>query len=72
MVNMQAAQPQPSSRDSLGDFQRTKSPTFSHVVESMDADDWLKFVEKKLQVLQCNNREKVRLVSHQLSGPTAD
>jgi hypothetical protein len=72
MVNMQAAQPQPSSRDSLGDFQRTKPPTFSHVVESMDADDWLKFVEKKLQVLQCNNREKVRLVSHQLSGPTAD
>jgi hypothetical protein len=38
----------------------------------MDADDWLKSVEKKLQVVQCNNREKVLLASHQLSGPTTD
>jgi hypothetical protein len=38
----------------------------------MDADDWLKYVEKKLQVVQCNNREKVLLASHQLSGPTAN
>jgi hypothetical protein len=38
----------------------------------MDVDDWLKFVEKKLQVVQCNNREKVLLASHQLSGPIAD
>jgi hypothetical protein len=35
----------------------------------MDADDWLKTVEKKLQVVQCNNREKVLLASHQLTGP---
>jgi hypothetical protein len=42
MVNMQNAQPQalPSPpRDRLGDFQRTKLPTFSHSVEPMDADD---------------------------------
>jgi hypothetical protein len=38
----------------------------------MDANDWLKSIEKKLQVVQCNNREKVLLASHQLSGPTAD
>jgi hypothetical protein len=41
-------------------------------MELMDADDWLKYVEKKLQVVQGNNREKVLLASHQLSGPTAD
>jgi hypothetical protein len=41
-------------------------------MEPMDADDWLKSVEKKLQVVQCNNREKVLLASHQLSGPVAD
>jgi alpha-L-arabinofuranosidase len=34
----------------------------------MDTDDWLKTVEKKLQVVQCNNREK----SHQLVGPAFD
>jgi hypothetical protein len=41
-------------------------------MEPMDADNSLKFVEKKLQVVQCNNREKVLLVSHQLSGPVAN
>jgi hypothetical protein len=54
MVNMQAAQsqvPQPPSRDRLGDFQLTKPPTFSHALEPMDADDWIKSIEKKLQVV---------------------
>jgi hypothetical protein len=54
MVNMQAAQPQALPlllRDRLGDFQRTKPPTFSHAVEPMDDDDWIKSVEKKLQVV---------------------
>jgi hypothetical protein len=74
MVNMQQNQqaPQPQQRDKLGDFQRTKPHSFSHCMEPMDADDWLKTVEKKLQIVQCNNREKVLLASHQLVGPTAD
>jgi hypothetical protein len=73
LVNLHA-QPQvpPSPRDRLGDFQRTKPPTFSYAVKPMDADDWLKSVEKKLQVVQCNNHEKVLLPFHQLSGPTAN
>jgi hypothetical protein len=75
MVNMQAAQPQalpPPPIDRLGDFQRTKLPTFSQGVEPMDADDWLKSIEKKMQVVQCNNHEKVMLASHQLSSPAAN
>jgi hypothetical protein len=75
MVNKQAAQPQappPLPRDRLGDFQRTKPPNFSQAMETMDTDDWLKSMEKKLQVVQCNNREKVLLACHQLSGPAAD
>jgi hypothetical protein len=55
MVNMQATQPQAPSlppRDRLIDFQRTKPPTFSQAVEPMDADDWLKSIEKKLKVVQ--------------------
>jgi hypothetical protein len=73
MVNLHA-QPQapPPSRDRLGDFQCTKPPTFSHVVEPNDADDWLKSIEKKVQLVQCNNHGRVLLASHQLSGPTAD
>jgi hypothetical protein len=77
MANMQQAQghqpaPQPQQRDKLGEFQRTKPLSFSHSVKPMDADDWLKTIEKKLQVVQCNNREKVLFASHQLVGPTAD
>jgi hypothetical protein len=73
MVSLHA-QPQAPlpPRDRLGDFQRTKTPTFSHALESMDVDDWLKSVEKKLQVVQCNSREKVLLASHPFSGPAAD
>jgi hypothetical protein len=41
-------------------------------VELMNADDWLKSIEKKLQVVQCNNREKVLLASHQLYATAAD
>jgi hypothetical protein len=38
----------------------------------MDADDWLKTIEKKLQVVQCNNRERVLFIAHQFVGPVAD
>jgi hypothetical protein len=73
MVNLHA-QPQapPPPRDRLGDFQRTKPPTFSHSMKPMDADDWIKSVEKKLQVVQYNNRQKMLLASHQLFGSPAD
>jgi hypothetical protein len=75
MANMQAAQPQAPPlplRDGLRDFRCTKPPTFSQAMEPMDADDWLKSIKKKLQVVQCNNHEKVLLASHQLFGPAAD
>jgi hypothetical protein len=38
----------------------------------MDADDWLKTIEKKLQVVQCTNWERVLFVAHQLVRPAAD
>jgi hypothetical protein len=75
LVSMQAAPPQappPPLRDRLGEFQRTKPPTFSQALEPMDADDWLKSVEKKLRVVQCSDHEKVLLAAHRLSGPATD
>jgi hypothetical protein len=41
-------------------------------MEPMDDDDWLKTIERKLQVVQCNNRENVLLASHQVIGPMTD
>jgi hypothetical protein len=77
MANMQQSQgnqpaPQPQPRDKLGEFQMTKPPIFAHSIEPMDADDWLKTIEKKLQVVQCNNHEKVLFASHPLEGPAAN
>jgi hypothetical protein len=77
MANMQQAQgqqpaPQPQQRDKLREFQWTKPLMFSHSVEPMDADDWLKTIEKKLQVVQCTNRERILFAAHQLVRPIAD
>jgi hypothetical protein len=75
MVNMQATQlqaPPPLLRDRLGDIQCTKPPTFSHAVEPMYGDDWLKSIQKKLQVVESNNCENVLLASHKLSGSAAE
>jgi hypothetical protein len=49
LVNLCAQSQAPlPPRDRLKDFQRTKLPTFSYAMDPMDADDWLKSVEKKL------------------------
>jgi hypothetical protein len=77
MVNMQQAQgqqqvPQLPQCDKLGEFQWTKPLMFSHSIEPMDVDDWLKTNEKKLQVVQCSNWERVLFAAHQLVGPATD
>jgi hypothetical protein len=38
----------------------------------MEAEDWLKSIEKKLEIAQCTDQEKVLLVAHQLLGTAAE
>jgi hypothetical protein len=38
----------------------------------MEAEDWLKGVEKKLVIAQCTDQEKVLFVAHQLFGTVAN
>jgi hypothetical protein len=38
----------------------------------MEAEDWLKRVEKKLVIAQCMDREKVLFAAHQLFGTAAN
>jgi hypothetical protein len=38
----------------------------------MEAEDWLKSIEKKLEIAQCNDHEKVLFVAHQLFRTTMD
>nr|ABA98209.1 retrotransposon protein, putative, Ty3-gypsy subclass [Oryza sativa Japonica Group] len=37
----------------------------------MEANDWLHAIEKKLNLLQCNDQEKVAFATHQLKGPAS-
>jgi hypothetical protein len=45
---------------------------FASSPDPLRADDWLKSVEKMLNIAQCSNREKVLYASSRLTGPTAD
>jgi hypothetical protein len=49
-----------------------KPPTFSSSPDPLHADDWLKSLEKMLNIAQCNDREKVFYASGCVTGPAAD
>ena len=71
-VAQAAPPPPPPQRANLSEFIRMRPPTFSSSTEPMDADDWLRAISKKLDIHQCNNRERVRFASHQLNGPASE
>jgi len=60
-----------SRKPRWGDFQKTNPPIFSGSEEPLDADDWLRDVERRLQTIGCEDREKVFFASHQLQGSAA-
>ena len=55
-------------RDKRGEFLKGHSLVFNHAVDPLEADDWLRAVEKQLEIAQCNDRKKVLYVSGQLQG----
>ena len=42
----------------LADFQRTNPPVFSSSENPMEAEDWLRAIEKKMFIAQCSERER--------------
>jgi hypothetical protein len=73
--NQQAYQqqaPPPAHQSHFAEFLRTHPTTFSQAKDPMEAEDWLKGVEKKLVITQCTDREKVLFVAHQLFGMAAN
>jgi hypothetical protein len=49
-------------RDKWAEFMRSHPPVFAHSADPMDAEDWLRTVERQLHTSQCNDREKVCMV----------
>jgi hypothetical protein len=64
--------PPPPHQFRLAEFLRTRPTTFSQAKDPMDAEEWLKGVEKKLMIAQCTDREKVLFATHQLYGTAAN
>jgi hypothetical protein len=49
-----------------------KLPTFASSPDPLHVDDWLKSMEKLLNIAQCSDREKVLYASGHLTDPAAD
>jgi hypothetical protein len=78
ITNMQAQMnqapppPPPPTRDKHREFMSYKPPSFSYSPDPLQANDWIKIVEKMLNIFQCTDKEKVLYASGRLEGTTAD
>jgi hypothetical protein len=55
-------------RNKLRDFQNSNPPTFTKSTEPLDADDWLRTIENKLEYAGVGENEKVLYATHFLAG----
>jgi hypothetical protein len=58
------------AQDKRAEFMRGHPPVFAHSSDPMDAEDWLRTVERELHTAQCDDREKVLYGPHLLRGAT--
>jgi hypothetical protein len=54
------------------EFMSHHFPTFSHSIDPLDADTWLKVISKKLEFTQCTDTERVLYASGRLEGATSN
>jgi hypothetical protein len=55
-------------RDKRAEFMRGHPLVIAHSANPMDAEDWLRTMERELHTAQCNDREKVLYGPRQLRG----
>jgi hypothetical protein len=58
--------------DKHREFMSHKPQTCASSPDPLHANDWLKSMEKMLNITQCSDREKVLYASGRLTGPAAD
>src|SRR6266540_6930579 len=57
----------------MSEFMRLRPATFDHTDEyPLVADNWLRVISKKLEVVNANDQEKVLLASYQLTGAAGE
>lgn len=60
--------PSPTLEDKYAKFLKTEPPRFSNTTDPIEVDYWIKTIERKLDMVQCNDREKTLYASGQLVG----
>ena len=45
-----------------------RAPTFDNSEDPLEADDWLREINKKLNIIHARGRDRVLLAAHQLVG----
>jgi hypothetical protein len=55
-------------QNKLRDFQNSNPPVFSKSTEPLDADDWLRTIENKLEYARVGANDKVLYATHFLAG----
>ena len=50
------------------DFTDTRPPVFSKAEEPLEADDWLRTMEQKFELIRCTEVQKPRFAAQQLRG----
>jgi hypothetical protein len=68
----QGPPPPPPPVNKHREFMSHNPPTYSYSVDPLNADDWLKTINKLLNITQCNDREKVLYASGRLEGAASD
>src|SRR4051812_29901015 len=63
--------PNHGSCSKLSEFQRTQPPRFDQAVDPLEADDWIRTMEKKLDIARCEEQDKVPFATHYLEGYAA-
>jgi hypothetical protein len=59
-------------RDKRGEFLKGHPPVFSHAADPLEADDWVRAVEKQLNIAQCNDLEKSVIRIWSVIGNSSD
>jgi len=67
---LQERQGQPQTA-SYSDFVGTHPPTFARAEDPLEADNWLRLMESKFDLLTCTETQKTLFAAHQLRGAAA-
>jgi hypothetical protein len=63
-------QPQGPRDTTYLEFSETHPPLFVNAEESLEADEWIRFMEQKFTLIRCTKTQKPMFAAQQLGGPT--